>query len=757
MAVSFIATDRGFELAEDQVPRLILDDLTFTAWGERHRLAADGLVAAAASDALSHDEVGPHVVWSFPCTTRSVRNAVTFQLAARCYDLEPVVALEVLPAFGQPVFGTEECASLRVGALPGCAAAVYVHQRVNEYGRDAVGAWWAQALPLPDPTRGHAWDWGLGTAWRAADGRCGVLLPLRGGGAVARLRGDDPGLSIVASGWCGQHAYPRLPLALVAFDDTPAAALDRAWRAAAGLCEWSFRLRDDKIPVEPFEGLGYATWGGLRRDLDENRVVEAVCDLRDQGVPVRWALLDEGWQQLDSAGRLSSHDADFERFPSGLMAAVQRLQGEAGLRHVGAWLTLQGAWGGLDPDAPLAAGEGSTWSAVDGTTVPAPDQGGLTWWREACRHLRDAGLDFLKIDNQGSARNLYLGRRPLDDALGASLRNVEQAAQEAGLDLLAGMSCQPECYYHHRYTAVCRVSADLAPRDRRAAKLHLAHSVGVGAWLSRLAWPDLDAFPSTHPAARACAVMAALSGGPVYVCDRVGRHDLDLLGRLHLADGRLLLPQVPAEPPASRFFRDPLAPGELLVVAAPAGRVPRRDPPAGLNEERPRPAATLVGLANVTLDGGTVTCDLRLRELGLGAAAYAVATHFGQACWIATPDDPLGLELAELEAEVVTVTPLDAGRAVVGLRDKLLGACGCVWEPDDLISLPEPGLVMLCDETGKWPVSTGGVPYVAVSGDRALSAGEAWRSGPWVLANATSTVFRMLPAAAAPADTDAAP
>ncbi|MCC7492962.1 MAG: hypothetical protein IT204_11460 [Fimbriimonadaceae bacterium] len=754
MAAIIRPARRSFELLLDDEVRLLIDDLTLTAWGERHRLAAGGLRPGPPAETLSHDELGPHNVHTFPFTTRSVRQSVEFRLSLRCYELEPVVLAELLPGCGQPVLGQEEAASLRIGALPGCREALYLHQRVNEFGRDAVGCWWAQALWLADPTRDNLWDWGLACHWRCDDGRCGTLLPLRAGGAVARLRGEELGLSVVASGWCTRHVYPRLPLFVLAFDDTPAASLDRAVRAAEGLCEWSFRRREEKTYPLALDGLGWATWQGLGRDLDEERVVSAARELREAGVPLQWVLLEEGWQELNAAGQLRGFDAAPERFPGGLFGLLQRLAGEAGVRHLATWLPLQGAWGGIDPHSALATPADSIWPAADGVHLPEPGGAGTDFWRPALRHLRDCGVDWVRIDNQGSTRNHYLGRLPLDQAVGGALRNVQQAALEVGLELGAGMGVQTECLLHWNQLNVARSTADLAPGDRRAAKQHLAWSATVGAWLGRYAWPDHDAVPSTHLAARALAVLAALSGGPLYLGDAPGAHDLELIRRLSLRDGRLLQPEQPGEPPAALWFVDPLHGTQPLVVCAPAGRLPRREPPVGLNEPRPLPEALLVGLVNVRLDGQPATSELHLSDLPLPPAdCYAVTRHFAEESWIATVDDALDVTLDELEAELVTITPLRDGRAVLGRRDLLLGACGCHWDADDCVSLPEPGLILLCDEVGLQPTQIDGTPYRPVEMARPLGPGECWREGPWVLVHATSTLFQMLPPSAPPAGT----
>ncbi|MBI2301983.1 MAG: hypothetical protein HYU66_24025 [Armatimonadetes bacterium] len=746
MAIDLTLTARGFDLSLDGTVRLSLDDLWLTAWGEMLRLAAGGLMRTDLERAGGNDEVGVHDVVSCRCTSRSLRHPVQYRLTARTYVHEPTVLLEILPSLGQPVFGTEEAAGVRVGALPGCEQAVYYHQRVSEYGRDAVGCWWAQALPLADPTRDNLWDFGLASVWRYADGLCAALLPMRGGGAVARLRGSECGLEVVSSGWCGRHVYPRLPLFLLAFGHAPADAVDRAVGAAAKLCEWSFRVRGEKHFPEIFEHLGYATWGGLGRTLTAEKVVEALQALHDREVPVRWAVLDEGWQQVDNGQRLQGHGADPTRFPAGLEAAVQTLRGEGRLRHVGLWATLQGGWGGVDPSSPLARSHPNQFAiGVDGTTVPSHEPGGQGFWEDWFAHLGRAGIDVVKVDNQGSARNLYLGREPLDEAVGGSLRNLQHAADAAGMALVGSMSLHTECLLNYRSTNVVRVSGDIVPEDRTAAKLHLVHSVMVGAWVSAIAWPDHDGFPSTHPAARAFALFAALSGGPVYVCDRPGEHDPDLLRSLCLRNGTLLHPAEPARPPASRWFDNPLADDTPLVAVTKAARVPRREPVADVRDRwDAQYPATFVGLANVSLNGFRLLARVNLAELSLPAAgAYAVSCHFTGERRVLRPDEAIEVTLGELEAELVTVMPIRDGRAMLGLRDKLLGACGCLWDDDDVLSLPEMGTVLLYDEREAVPMSIDREPYAVHDGECDLAPGEAWREGAWLMVNAGAPVVRM--------------
>jgi raffinose synthase len=69
--------------------------------------------------------------------------------------------------------------------------------------------------------------------------------------------------------------------------------------------------------------------------------------------------------------------------------------------------------------------------------------------------------------------------------------------------------------------------------------------------------PDWDMFHSLHPAAEYHASARAISGGPVYVNDKPENHDFDLLKKMVLPDGSVLLARFPGRPTADCLFNDP--------------------------------------------------------------------------------------------------------------------------------------------------------------------------------------------------------
>lgn len=69
--------------------------------------------------------------------------------------------------------------------------------------------------------------------------------------------------------------------------------------------------------------------------------------------------------------------------------------------------------------------------------------------------------------------------------------------------------------------------------------------------------PDWDMFHSLHPAADYHAAARAIGGCPIYVSDKPGNHNFDLLKKLVLPDGSVLRAQLPGRPTRDSLFVDP--------------------------------------------------------------------------------------------------------------------------------------------------------------------------------------------------------
>lgn len=94
---------------------------------------------------------------------------------------------------------------------------------------------------------------------------------------------------------------------------------------------------------------------------------------------------------------------------------------------------------------------------------------------------------------------------------------------------------------------------------------HIANCAYNSLFLSPLVQPDWDMFQSNHPAADLHAAARAVSGGAVYVSDKPGDHDFDILQQLVLPDGSILRARLPARPTRDCLFRDVLKDKKTLL------------------------------------------------------------------------------------------------------------------------------------------------------------------------------------------------
>ena len=96
---------------------------------------------------------------------------------------------------------------------------------------------------------------------------------------------------------------------------------------------------------------------------------------------------------------------------------------------------------------------------------------------------------------------------------------------------------------------------------------------------SQFYWGDWDMFWSDHPEARQSAVLRALSGGPVYISDPVGRTCPEVILPLALRDGKILRLDHPGLPAEDCLLRNPHTDGVPLKIwgTIQVEGLPRRD------------------------------------------------------------------------------------------------------------------------------------------------------------------------------------
>lgn len=448
--------------------------------------------------------------------------------------------------------------------------------RFTEHGPDA-STW---SVPLGKPTFDRAlvahrttpWWMGPKIARSAADvpsetqfllgrmkkGYYCLLVPLidPSKGARCSLRGTKSGLEAVVETNDPAVRPGTMTGLYLAVGTDPYALCAAGAREVASLLG-TCRVRIDKQDPLFVDLFGWCTWDAFYLKVDGEKVVDGLAKWKASGIPLSLLILDDGWLSVKpgDAGekRLSGFGAN-EKFPGGLRPLVKKAKEDFGIREFMVWHAFQGYWGGIDqasfPQYRVREYLHSYSSAVN-AILPKDSLG---WWGAAwgipdgedmpsfydAFHSRLAleGVDGVKVDSQAtleSAAGGHGGRvrfmRQYREALEASvLKNFKG-------EMINCMSCVNDMFYMAKDSTVTRTSDDFQPLRTELQGRHIWSNAVNGLWFGEFVRPDWDMFHSLHPQGGFHAAARAVSGGPVYVSDKPGQHDVKLLSALVMSDG----------------------------------------------------------------------------------------------------------------------------------------------------------------------------------------------------------------------------
>ncbi len=519
-----------------------------------------------------------------------------------------------------------------------------------------------------------------------------LLVPLAGELFRFSLRGrkDD---SLELLGETGDAFAPGdggLALYLATGSD-PFAMCREGARAVSEKLGWG-RLRRDKALPEFVDQFGWCTWDAFYQEVSAAKVREGLERFAAGGVRPRMMILDDGWQSTAVARtgeqRLTSFAAN-EKFEGGLGATVRMAKGEFGVETFLVWHAVSGYWGGVDGERLPGYGVvDQTRQFGEGILAHAPSFNQIWWgnvfglvsgqnirrfYDDYHRALAAEGVDGVKVDSQAVLEGVAQrqgGRVPLTRAYREALE--ESVSKHFAGRLINCMSNAQETFYASRSSTLLRTSIDFFPSMPETHGSHLHTNALVGLWFGEFMHPDWDMFQSGHEWGAFHAAGRAISGGPVYVSDKPGAHDFDVLRGLVCSDGTVLRCDGPGLPTADTLGADPTCDGSLLKI---------------WNRNR---AAGVVGVFHAMFGGGREAPLLRgtvgpTDVPGFCAAEYACYAHRTKSLEVVLRDARLPVSLAERGFEVFTWVPVERGFAPIGLADKVNSAGAVVrhaWTGD---------------------------------------------------------------------------
>ncbi|XP_057834078.1 probable galactinol--sucrose galactosyltransferase 6 isoform X2 [Cryptomeria japonica] len=372
----------------------------------------------------------------------------------------------------------------------------------------------------------------------------------------------------------------------------------------------SFRHRDEKKMPGIIDWFGWCTWDAFYTDVSARGVEDGLKSLSEGGTPPRFVIIDDGWQSVGTdkkeedapdkeALRRLTHIKENYKFGNngkageeqedpalGIQHLVEIAKKKHNLKYVYVWHAITGYWGGVKPGVyGMEQYESTIKYPVHSPGVlnnePGMDSDVLTmhgiglvnpakvfeFYNELHSYLAAAGVDGVKVDVQCILETLGAGlggrvalTSQYHKALDASI-----ARNFADNGCIACMSHNTDALYCSKQTAVVRASDDFFPRDPVTHTIHIASVAYNSVFLGEFMLPDWDMFHSVHPAGEFHAAARAVGGCPVYVSDKPGHHNFDLLRKLVLPDGSILRAQLPGRPTCDCLFNDPTRDGKSLL------------------------------------------------------------------------------------------------------------------------------------------------------------------------------------------------
>ncbi|KAF4635078.1 hypothetical protein G7Y89_g3021 [Cudoniella acicularis] len=304
-----------------------------------------------------------------------------------------------------------------------------------------------------------------------------------------------------------------------------------------------------------YDGLTYCTWNALGQRLTEDKILKAVETLAENNINVTNFIIDDNWQSIDYRGHGQfqhgwvEFEAEREAFPQGLKHTVQLIREKhPSIQHIAVWHAILGYWGGLAPDGKLA----KTYKTVEVVREDAkrrnlPLGGKMTvvakedvqkFYNDFYQFLSSCGVDAVKTDAQFML-DTFVSAKDRRDLISTYLDAwTISTLRHFSVKAISCMSQTPQILFHsqlpqNKPPILVRNSDDFFPEVPTSHPWHIftnAHNALFTQHLNLI--PDWDMFQTVHEYSAFHAAARCVSGGPIYITDVPGQHDLDLIGQM---------------------------------------------------------------------------------------------------------------------------------------------------------------------------------------------------------------------------------
>lgn len=445
----------------------------------------------------------------------------------------------------------------------------------------------------------------------------------------------------------------------------PYTAISETFTAGKELGSIRVPLREEREYPEIFNYFGWCTWNAFYHDVTSEKIFTKLDEFREKGIKLGWVLIDDGWSQYRDQ-KLSSFCEDREKFPEGLKETVRRIKEEYGIPYVGVWHAFTGYWMGIEPNSELHREQkANLMTTPAGWIIPKLEgECAFKFWDAWHSYLAEQGIDFVKVDNQSSLCTKIDGIMPAAQGVRRMHEALERSVNKNfGGAIINCMGMNYENILTRPGSALNRNSDDFFPERENGFLSHIYQNIYDAPVHSRIHHCDFDMWWTEHESALQSSILRAVSGGPIYISDKIGILDPKYIGLLADENARIDRADQTARPTYDCFYTDcaeagvPLkvfnSCGENLVVAA-----------FGLSE---------------CVAGG----EIRLADIPGACGDYVAVDYFTGKRTVMNEKTALSLKLAKNEVALYNLFPIKDGVAKIGITDRFM-ACAAK-ETEDMV------------------------------------------------------------------------
>jgi raffinose synthase len=520
--------------------------------------------------------------------------------------------------------------------------------------------------------------------WQYNDGMYGAAVPMSGNGFRTTLGSIGNKWGSKAVSYHTNDTVNHVPGMALAFGKDPFELFERIYRTVLQETGKKDNLRTEKEFPEPFTYIGWCTWNASDngKKLDDQLLLDAAKSFHDNKLPIGWMLVDDGWFQ-HSDRRLQSFEPNSRQFRNGFKPTIDILKKQYGIRYMGVWHTLNGLWNGIDPASSLGKRFASslfTWTQrehADKEDSPLrtyhfikPDSDSLhAFYNSWHRYLKQEGFDFVKVDNQLVVEKMAVNNYPiftLADSMHRALnRSVKKYFNGA---IINCMDMTADAYLNFGSTAIGRAVEDYFPYEpdesydlqKGNAAAHVLQAVYNAIYFGQMVYPDFDIFQSHNPNAVFHAIARAINCGPIYITDKIGEQNFDLLRRLVYSDGKIIR------------SKSPLLPTEDCLFQVQSGKILKAS--STVNNKG------LLGIWNAA-DTDMVTGYYKPSDVrDIKGDDFVVYEYFSKKLRRAQRSDSFAVSLGRMEYQLNYILPVRNGFAALGLTEKYNGPATVLQE-----------------------------------------------------------------------------